>query len=267
MTQRWISLNMTMMTKQIALTGVILLLSVLFLEYSDADVVIQNYLYDFELNQWVLDRDNWISKFIFYDGIKRVLIVTILLIIVALLFFRKNQLINTYKSELLIVVLSAILVPSVVGGLKAATNIPCPNNLKYYGGEYPYVTLLKHYPSNFNQKEKVKCYPAGHASGGFALLSLMFLFNRRRNKVIAALSVLSIGWSMGIYKMLIGDHFLGHTVVTMILAWLLILIIAKSVYGLSASFYRSPQKATLGLLLGQQSLIVNHHKLKREDIK
>lgn len=38
-----------------------------------------------------------------------------------------------------------------------------------------------------------------------------------------------IGWSMGSYKMLIGDHFLSHTVITMILAWLLILLIVKGV--------------------------------------
>jgi len=38
-----------------------------------------------------------------------------------------------------------------------------------------------------------------------------------------------IGWSMGTYKMLIGDHFLSHTTITMILAWLLILMIVISV--------------------------------------
>lgn len=32
---------------------------------------------------------------------------------------------------------------------------------------------------------------------------------------------------MGLYKMLIGDHFLSHTLVTMTLAWLIILILAK----------------------------------------
>ena len=33
------------------------------------------------------------------------------------------------------------------------------------------------------------------------------------------------GWSTGTYKILIGDHFLSHTVVTMLLAWLIILTI------------------------------------------
>jgi membrane-associated PAP2 superfamily phosphatase len=77
--------------------------------------------------------------------------------------------------------------------------------------------------------EKQKCWPAGHASGGFALLSLIFLFHSRKNKIIAGSIAMVIGWSMGSYKMLIGDHFLSHTTITMILAWLLILLIARGV--------------------------------------
>ena len=34
----------------------------------------------------------------------------------------------------------------------------------------------------------------------------------------------------GGYKMLVGHHFLSHTLATMILAWLVILLIAKFVY-------------------------------------
>ena len=32
---------------------------------------------------------------------------------------------------------------------------------------------------------------------------------------------------MGTYKMLLGDHFLSHTIITMILAWIIILTIVK----------------------------------------
>jgi len=76
---------------------------------------------------------------------------------------------------------------------------------------------------------KIKCWPAGHASGGFALLSLFFLFKSRKNKKIAIITALSVGWAMGLYKMVIGDHFLSHTIITMMLAWLIVLIIAKFV--------------------------------------
>jgi membrane-associated PAP2 superfamily phosphatase len=79
------------------------------------------------------------------------------------------------------------------------------------------------------KRQHISCWPAGHASGGFALLSLFFLFKSRRNKIFALIFGLSVGWMMGLYKMLIGDHFLSHTIITMILAWLIILVIAKIV--------------------------------------
>jgi membrane-associated PAP2 superfamily phosphatase len=40
---------------------------------------------------------------------------------------------------------------------------------------------------------------------------------------------MALAWSMGTYKMLIGDHFLSHTIVTMLLSWLIILMVAKFV--------------------------------------
>jgi membrane-associated PAP2 superfamily phosphatase len=60
-------------------------------------------------------------------------------------------------------------------------------------------------------------------------MSLFFLFKSRKNRFIALAFGVTVGWAMGLYKMLIGDHFLSHTVITMVLAWLLILIIVKFV--------------------------------------
>ncbi len=218
------------MTRQIVSTALLLLVTVVFFEYSSIDVQFQDALYNFELQSWILDREDAITKFVFYDGIKKLFILLVLSFLSALLFFRKTKLVQEYKHGLIIVCLSALLVPAVVGALKATTNVPCPKHLQHYGGSYPYVTVLSEYPAQFRQTKKIKCYPAGHASGAFALLSLFFLFKRNRNKILALLSTLVIGWTIGAYKMLIGDHFLSHTVVTMFLAWLIILMIAKIVY-------------------------------------
>lgn len=60
-------------------------------------------------------------------------------------------------------------------------------------------------------------------------MSLFFLFRSRKNKIIALVSALAIAWTMGNYKMMVGDHFFSHTLITMLIAWLLILLIAKAV--------------------------------------
>ena len=107
--------------------------------------------------------------------------------------------------------------------------MPCPKNEILYGGSMPRTAVWQKYKEPFNKMPHIACWPAGHASGGFALLSLYFFFKSKRKRRVAIITALIVGWAMGLYKMLIGDHFLSHTVITMLIAWLLILIIAKAV--------------------------------------
>ncbi|MBL1320726.1 MAG: phosphatase PAP2 family protein [Methylophaga sp.] len=211
------------MTKQIISTFIALIATIILFEFSNLDLLIQNYFYNTQLQQWLISEDNALLDLIFYSGIKKVFIVFAVSLLIALVFFYKTWLIQCYKQGIVIVLLSLIIIPSVIGLLKAVTNVPCPNDLELYDGNYPHVTFLSAYPSNFIQKKKVKCFPAGHASGGFALMSLFFFFKTRRNQRIALVSAITIGWGTGGYKMLVGDHFLSHTIITMFIAWLLIL--------------------------------------------
>jgi membrane-associated PAP2 superfamily phosphatase len=151
------------------------------------------------------------------------------MILFTLIFLRKNSIVLKYEKGLIIVLLAAILIPSVVGLLKAFTNTPCPCNIVHFNGIYPDIKVFDSYPKDFIQISKIKCWPAGHASGGFALMALFFLFKTPINQRIGLVGGLVIGWSMGTYKMLLGDHFLSHTIITMLMAWLIILLIVKSV--------------------------------------
>lgn len=215
--------------KQVWLTAFILVTTVLFFGLSGVDIWVQRHFYNPLTHQWIIDANNEVLKFIFYDGIKRLLIVIALLFLLGLMLGWKKQWMRSYRRGLIIVVLSSIFVPLGVGSLKAVTNIPCPKNLDIFDGTYPHTCVWEKYNRKDCYVEKQKCWPAGHASGGFALLSLIFLFHSRKNKIVAASVAMVIGWSMGSYKMLIGDHFLSHTTITMILAWLLILLIVRGV--------------------------------------
>ncbi|MDD5549614.1 MAG: phosphatase PAP2 family protein [Sulfurovaceae bacterium] len=219
--------------KQILITASLLFVSILFFGKSGVDLYIQDQFYNFQTHKWILDETLQPWKFIFYDGIKRaLLIVGAIFIIVYIYSMLKNKL-KSYQKGLLIVVVSSILVPGIVGGLKQTTNMPCPHAEIRYNGEMPRTAVWECYTPEYANKKTRECWPAGHASGGFALLSLYFLFHSIRNKILALSGAMVIGWSMGIYKMLVGDHFFSHTVITMILAWLLILIIVKFVNKIS----------------------------------
>ena len=60
-------------------------------------------------------------------------------------------------------------------------------------------------------------------------MALFFLFKKPRNQKIALGVALVLAWVTGGYKMSIGDHFLSHTLISMILGWLIILLIVKSI--------------------------------------
>ena len=230
------------LNRSLFISIVLLITTIIIFQITNFDIVVQDHFFDFKTQQWIIDRHDRVLDFIFYSGIKKLLILVAVTILIALIFFRKKAIVNTYKKGLLIVLLSAIFIPSVVGGLKNVTNTPCPKNINHYGGSYPDLKVFDSYPSDFKQECSIRCWPAGHASGGFALLSLFFLFKQSSNRKKAILFALVIGWSMGIYKMLIGDHFLSHTLITMLLAWTIILTIVYIIEKIDS--YRIAREST-----------------------
>ena len=216
------------LNKHILITAILLISVIAIFQFTDLDIFIQSFFYNFDTKNWLIDKDEPILKFFFYDGIKNLLILFAVNILIFLIFLRKKELIQEYKKGLIIVLLSAIFVPVIIGSLKAISNTPCPCNILSFNGTYPDTKVFDSYPKDFIQTSKAKCWPAGHASGGFALMALFFLFKTPKNQKRALVVALVIAWSMGLYKMLLGDHFLSHTIITMIMAWLIILIIVKS---------------------------------------
>ena len=211
------------------MTTFLLLVAIVFFVISDIDIQIQDLFYNTDTNHWLLLKDTQPYELIFYSGIKKLLLGIAVSLLGILIFFRNHPRIKVYKKGLMIVVLSAILIPATTGILKKETNMPCPKHLIHYGGDYPLTAVWERYKTPYTTLDTIRCWPAGHASGGFALMSLFFLFIRKRNRYIALGTAITIGWSMGLYKMLIGDHFFSHTVITMLLAWLIILMIQQLV--------------------------------------
>ena len=203
-----------------------LIATTLAFEVSDIDMQVQSLFYDSQSSQWLIDKSNHILHFIFYDGIKiLLLIVTAALLITACCFSGRPGL-KDYKGRLWLTLLSIALILGTVSTLKATTNVACPDQLTDFGGDIPHVRLFDTYPPDQHPAKTQRCFPAGHASGGFALLSFALLFKSRRNRHLAITTGLVLGWIMGLYKMLIGDHFLSHTVTSMLLAGTIVCALA-----------------------------------------
>jgi membrane-associated PAP2 superfamily phosphatase len=197
-------------------------------ELTNADLWLQGLLFDATRQQWLWSKSEPVMRLLFYDGPKRVLMLAVLGLGLSLLLSRILPFMPKYMRGVRIVFFSLLLVPASVSGLKATTNVACPSALAEFGGEIIYTGLIGQYPSGARPAQRQHCFPAAHASGGFALLALYFLFDSPRNRRRAICLGLAVGWYMGAYKMLIGDHFASHTIVSMLWAWLVINVIVMA---------------------------------------
>ncbi|BCS94428.1 hypothetical protein DSLASN_00600 [Desulfoluna limicola] len=217
--------------KHIALWGALLVGVVALFEWTNLDLQVQDRLFNFEANGWMVDREAPLPRLLFYTGMKGGLIAfgVTTLVLYGLSFWKgggDKAGLQSLRQRYLTVILALIVVPSTIAVLKAETNMYCPSQIERYGGDKPYVTLFEAYPARCRPCDSGRCFPAGHASGGFALMALYHMFRKKKNRVMGLFGGLGLGWTMGLYQMMKGAHFLSHTVVTMVASWVMILCVA-----------------------------------------
>lgn len=121
--------------------------------------------------------------------------------------------------------LSMALTVGVVGALKALTNIDCPWDLIPFGGHFPYEHLFDDRPDYLPH---ARCFPAAHASSGYALMALYFVALERSQRMARMGLRIGIitGLVFGIAQQARGAHFLSHDVSSAAIAW----VIASGLY-------------------------------------
>ena len=203
------------------------IIAALTFEHSQFDIRISELFYSH--GQWLIQKDAQPYAFIFYDGPKALLILLALYLITVLILKYRQSLhststTNSSKLRKLIISLSTreisylltilIVIPTSIALLKGVTHVSCPNHLTLFGGSLPYLNVWQNIVAN----TPAKCFPAAHASAGFSLYGLVFLPTLKKYRYRIFESVTVLGWTMGLYKMLFGDHFFSHTLVSMLLS-------------------------------------------------
>jgi len=202
------------------------IIATLIFEHSQFDIRISELFYT--NGQWLIQKGAQPYAFIFYDGPKTLLILSAIYLLAILIVKYRQSSNNTYIAnskfnkfivpfsirEISYLLIILIAVPSTIALLKGVTHVSCPNHLTLFGGDLPYLNIWQ----NMLAKTDVKCFPAAHASAGFSLYGLAFLptLHKYRYRIFEIVTVL--GWTMGLYKMLFGDHFFSHTLVSMLLS-------------------------------------------------
>jgi membrane-associated PAP2 superfamily phosphatase len=194
-------------------------------ELTELDLSLQDKFYNFETQRWVVDEKAPLGRLVFYNGPKAlvwVIALTALTLAAGPARWRERFQLN--RRGLWLGVLVIATVPALAGLGKKYTNTFCPSEVRRYGGDVAYAKLCEPFPGDDVPDRRGGCFPAGHASGGFALMGLLAVRSSRRWRKGIILLGLGLGWWMGGYQMLKGAHYLSHTLTTMLVAWLVVLL-------------------------------------------
>lgn len=175
-------------------------------------------LFAAEGGRWAL-QDSIVTTTLIHIGGKRLSALAWVAVVAAVLLAWRVPRLRAYRDPLLRLAGAVLLSTALVSVLKHLTHMDCPWDMQGYGGLRPYLDLFDPRPSGLRSSG---CFPAGHASAGYAWVALYF-FARAvapRWRWRALWVGLGAGLLFGVSQQLRGAHFLSHDAWTLMLCWL-----------------------------------------------
>ncbi len=162
--------------------------------------------------------DAWWANELVHTGGRWLVRIIAALAVVGWVIGKFNTRYAHWKRPAAYLALAIILSTGIVGLMKTLTNVDCPVDLAPYGGDRPYVGLFADRPDNLPH---ARCFPSAHASSGYSLLALYFLWleRSRRRARFGLLAGIGMGLLFGIAQQARGAHFLSHDVWSAMIVW------------------------------------------------
>lgn len=189
----------------------------LLVQILDADVPLAQALFFDSASGWLGAHSWWANDFL-HDGgrwfVRCVVAIALVLFIATYLGAPRS-----WRRPSGYFVSACVLGVGIVGALKATLHVPCPWDLRLFGGRLAYAPLLARH---LHVAHVSGCFPAAHAASGYALSSAYFVLRERSLRAARwALGVgIAVGVVFGIAQQSRGAHFLSHDLCSVILIWL-----------------------------------------------
>lgn len=164
------------------------------------DWLISNYWFDPVGQNFPLEHNYWLD--LLNHRLLKIAIISAAVVTLLWGIYRRN-------GRIVISMLLFGIGPLVIGILKATSAHSCPWDLVEYGGKSLSYVLMGTAPVGAGPGH---CFPGGHASSGFAVMALFFLFypERPRLATLCWLVGVTLGMLMGFGQIMRGAHFLTH---------------------------------------------------------
>lgn len=135
-------------------------------------------------------------------------------------------------------VLAMGLGPALVALLKDINTHPCPWDMKAFGGTADYSARWF-----VSRAEAGRCFPSGHAAGGFSLVALVFAGRALalpRLERWALLATVLVGLAFALVRTVQGAHFVSHSLWAAAVDWWVALAVFAPLLWRPASPARTP---------------------------
>ena len=162
-------------------------------------------------------ESHWLWRGVLHDDIRLLpwLVELVLLVAIVWPFGTLKQLELARRWQLALTTLIALLVVSTI---KIYSHTSCPWDLQQFGGA---ATHVSHWAWGVADGGSGRCFPAGHASAGFAFLGGFFAFRHVVPKTAWRwfAGALLIGCIFGLAQQIRGAHYMSHTFWTAWFCW------------------------------------------------
>ncbi|HSV54689.1 MAG TPA: phosphatase PAP2 family protein [Burkholderiaceae bacterium] len=162
-------------------------------------------------------REHWLLGAVLHDGARRLVWLPALWLVAGVWWPTGvlNRLDRRQRLQLVVSTLAGLLAVSL---LKQTSRSSCPWDLEAFGGVARYVS---HWRWGVADSGSGRCFPAGHASAGFAFVGGYFALCRdapRQARIWLASALIS-GLVLGLAQQARGAHYMSHTAWTAWFCW------------------------------------------------
>lgn len=198
------------------------------LELMQWDLVIAKTIYLWEGGNWAL-KDNWWFKEVFHTGARNFMSLITLAVLVLWLMSFVFERWKAWRRPLTYLVITILLSVILIAIGKRLSNVECPWSLSLFGGEQAYFPIFSSHMFNPSSSE---CFPAGHASAGYAWLGVYFVLTKQvpRLRWWGLGCAIALGMFFGGIQQLRGAHFISHDLWTLGICWLIAVVCCPILY-------------------------------------
>ncbi|QEI11575.1 phosphatase PAP2 family protein [Cellvibrio japonicus] len=206
----------------VAWGAILLLLATALLEIFQIDSQLADYLYRSQGGGWIFRRE-WITAVLVHKGGKYLSLALLACLSLLWAFSYRLDVLKNLRIHCRYLVVTALSSCTLVSLLKATTHISCPWDFARYGGDLEYISLAQQLWLGTGDG----CFPAGHASAGYAWMGLYFvgLFYRSVWRWLGFGIPLLSGVVFGVSQQLRGAHFLSHDLWSLGVCWIIAFIL------------------------------------------